>query len=119
MKLLLSLSVIIGAIVMASTLSCNVCKFRFLSFCVSGSSTADCSGNCSLTKAFAGSTSLFTKQACDTNCVSNTTTQTDAIFNLDYQKSCCATDLCNSGNSAKISLSLGLGVLLLWLLNSV
>ncbi|KAE8585372.1 hypothetical protein XENTR_v10021294 [Xenopus tropicalis] len=119
MKLLLSLSVIIGAIVMASTLTCNVCNFRFLFVCIGSSSTISCTGNCSLTQTFAGSAPFFSQQACDTNCVSNTTTQKENVFGLNYVKTCCSTDLCNSGNSAKLSLSLGLSMLLLWLLKCV
>ncbi|KAM9327060.1 uncharacterized protein PAF06_003302 [Gastrophryne carolinensis] len=118
MKLLLCLGVAIGLIAVASTLTCKSCGFRFSSFCIGPSSTVDCTGNCSLTKAYFGSVSVFTKQACKANCVSSNSTK-DGIFDFDYTISCCSTNECNSGNSVKVSFSLGLGLVLLWLLNAV
>ncbi|KAG8448647.1 hypothetical protein GDO86_015648 [Hymenochirus boettgeri] len=89
-----------------------------MSFCWTSSSTQDCNGNCSLTKTFLGQTSFFSTQKCDSNCVP-TNASTDNVFSLQYTKTCCLTDLCNGGNSAKVSLSLGLGVFLMWLLKAM
>ncbi|XP_068105506.1 ly-6/neurotoxin-like protein 1 [Hyperolius riggenbachi] len=117
MKLLLCLGVAVGLIALASALNCKSCDFRALSICFTTSSTATCSGNCSVTKASIGSMPLFRKQGCATTCTSNSTK--DGVFSFDYTISCCDTDLCNAGNSLKVSLSLGLGLALLWLLKAL
>ncbi|KAM4640771.1 uncharacterized protein O3C94_015329 [Discoglossus pictus] len=118
MRLLLAFGVALGLIAMASTLKCKICKFKALSICFTSSSVESCTGNCSNTKASIGSVSLFNKQACTTNCVASNSTK-DSIFDFDYSVSCCNTDECNGANSVKISLSLGLGLSLLWLINAL
>ncbi|XP_077316101.1 uncharacterized protein LOC143935823 [Lithobates pipiens] len=118
MKVLLYLTFAVGLIAVASTSMCNICKFKALSICFTGSSTQSCTGNCSTTKASFGSFSLFSKLSCDANCTATPKT-TDNVFNYDYSVSCCNTDQCNTGNSVKVSFSLGLGMVLLWLLNAV
>ncbi|KAM4696604.1 ly-6/neurotoxin-like protein 1 [Rhinophrynus dorsalis] len=119
MKLLLSLGLAVGLLAMASALTCKICSFRALSICFTSSKTETCAGNCSYTKASLGDVSLFTKQSCESSCISSNGTKKDDIFSIDYVSTCCNTDLCNGGNSVKISLSLGLGMALLWLLNAL
>ncbi|KAM5145398.1 uncharacterized protein ACMZJ9_012727 [Mantella aurantiaca] len=118
MKVLLCLAFAVGLIAVASTLTCNVCKFRALSICFTGSSTPSTCGNCSTTSAKFGSASLFSSLGCDSSC-NATTAAKDGVFSFDYSVACCNTDRCNAGNSIKVSFSLGLGMALLWLLNAV
>ncbi|XP_069602600.1 lymphocyte antigen 6 complex locus protein G6c-like [Ranitomeya imitator] len=118
MKTLFCISFALGLIAIASALTCKSCKFRALSFCITQSSEVDCTGNCSFTKVYLGSLNLFDKQACTPNCQSGKN-QSDATFGFQYDNSCCSTNLCNSGTSAKMSVFLGLGMGLMWLLNAV
>ncbi|XP_075690596.1 lymphocyte antigen 6 complex locus protein G6c [Rhinoderma darwinii] len=118
MKSFLCISLVLGLIAIASALTCKKCDFRAVSFCFSGSSNVECTGNCSQTRVALGSVSLFSKLGCAKDCqaVQN---KTDSVFEFQYNTTCCLTDLCNNGNSIKTSLSLGLGMGLLWLLNAV
>ncbi|KAM4019935.1 lymphocyte antigen 6 complex locus protein G6c [Anomaloglossus baeobatrachus] len=122
MKSLLFMSLALGLIAIASALTCKSCRFRALSFCIlkSSSSEVDCpsGGNCSSTKVYLGSFNLFDKQSCDNPCVEGKN-KTDSTFGFQYDTTCCNTNLCNSGTSAKMSVFVGLGMGLLWLLNVV
>ncbi|XP_063794148.1 lymphocyte antigen 6 complex locus protein G6c [Pseudophryne corroboree] len=117
MKTLVCLGLALGLIAVASALTCNICSFRVFSICLTSSSTAACTGSCASTRATLGSVSLFSKQACQPNCTSASSAEN--TFGFNYTTSCCTTDQCNSGNSMKISSSLGLGMVLLWLLNAL
>ncbi|KAG8552820.1 hypothetical protein GDO81_003090 [Engystomops pustulosus] len=101
----------------ASSLTCNVCDFRFVT-CLSRGSTVDCTGSCFKTKAYLGSLPFFSKLGCQANCQS-AVNKTDSVFSFQYDTTCCTTDLCNSGSPVKVSLSLGLGMALMWLLNAL
>ncbi|XP_073497821.1 lymphocyte antigen 6 complex locus protein G6c [Phyllobates terribilis] len=118
MKTLFCISFALGLIAIASALTCKSCKFRVLSMCITKSSEVDCTGNCSFTKVFLGSFNLFDKQSCIANCQDGKN-KTDSTFEFQYDNTCCNTNLCNSGTSAKMSVFLGLGMGLLWLLNAV
>ncbi|XP_073405089.1 lymphocyte antigen 6 complex locus protein G6c-like [Dendrobates tinctorius] len=118
MKTLFCISFALGLIAIASALTCKSCKFKALSFCITTSSQVDCTGNCSLTKVYLGSFNLFDKQSCDTNCQAGKN-KNDSTFGFQYDNTCCTTDLCNSGTSVKMSVFVGLGMGLMWLLNAV
>ncbi|XP_056395810.1 lymphocyte antigen 6 complex locus protein G6c [Hyla sarda] len=118
MKTILFISFALGLIAIASALTCKTCDFRFVSLCITGSSNKECTGNCSHTSASFGSFSLFSKQGCKPNCTDEKDV-TDSTFNFRYNTTCCNTNECNSGSAVKFSVSLGLGMGLLWLLNAV
>ncbi|XP_063289327.1 prostate and testis expressed protein 4-like [Pelobates fuscus] len=119
MKLIISLAFAVGLLAVASALTCRTCDFRVGSLCVTGSHTANCTGSCSTIKTYAGSVPLFSKLQCDPNCTATAKTQTDNILKIDYTISCCNTTECNSGNHVQLSLSLGVGMVLLWLLKAL
>ncbi|XP_069799838.1 lymphocyte antigen 6 complex locus protein G6c-like [Dendropsophus ebraccatus] len=118
MKTLLCIGFALGLIAIASALTCKKCEFRAFAFCITGSGSEECGGNCSHTRAAFGSFSLFSKQGCAKEC-KEAKNQTDNIFNFQYNTTCCASNMCNSGSSVGFSVSLGLGMGLLWLLNAV
>ncbi|XP_053577949.1 ly-6/neurotoxin-like protein 1 [Bombina bombina] len=119
MRLILALGVTLGVIAVVSTLTCNICDFRFIGRCWSNSKVDNCMGNCSTTKTMIGSVQLFSSLQCEPNCVPTNGTSKDSIFKLEYTRTCCSTNECNSGTSIKTSLSLGLGLTLLWLFNAL
>ncbi|KAM3911790.1 uncharacterized protein RB166_020325 [Leptodactylus fuscus] len=117
MKSFLCVSLVLGLIAVATALKCNNCGFHF-GVCFGPSSPIDCTGNCTYTKAVLGSQTLFYSQGCSPNCEA-LKNKTDSTFSFEYVTTCCNTDQCNSGTSVKISLSLGLGMALMWLLNAL
>ncbi|CAH2314376.1 Hypothetical predicted protein [Pelobates cultripes] len=119
MKLIISLAFAVGILAVASALTCRICEFSLGSFCVTGSSTKNCTQSCSTIKTYAGSHYLFSKWQCDPNCNATAKIQTDHILKIDYTVSCCNTTECNSGNHVQLSLSLGVGMVLLWLLKAL
>ncbi|KAJ1134423.1 hypothetical protein NDU88_000875 [Pleurodeles waltl] len=99
-------------------LKCKGCDFKVWSICFSGSGDQDCTGTCSTTSTSIGSVSLFKKLECSTNCTAVVKGQ-DSVFKLNYDISCCNTELCNSASTNRLALTLAPAVALAWLMKAL
>nr|XP_033772287.1 lymphocyte antigen 6 complex locus protein G6c-like [Geotrypetes seraphini] len=103
-------------------LQCNVCVIKLpIIGCVKGKEIKTCSANekCQTIKAYFGNAPLFSKLNCadqgPDNC--NVSKQVDNTFGYNYEKTCCAVDLCNSASALQLSLLAGFSAMITLLLN--
>ncbi|XP_044281392.1 ly-6/neurotoxin-like protein 1 [Varanus komodoensis] len=116
--LLLGFSILIFCTV-AQSLVCKVCKFKVGSLCFKDDEPCIAKEGhfCETTKVYTGNLMLFTKHGCTKHTeLCNKTEQRDNIFDMSYNRTCCAFDLCNGGFAGNPSSPLlaGLSLALGW-----